>query len=130
MGCAKNYARTYTGLERALDVTAKGPLALLSRYVSRDPPRRQRPPGRAPAKDPHLRGSDALADRALEAATAELIRELALEALEARAKITRIDRDLEGLLAVHPDGALIRSLPGMGVVLAAKSMATSEASGA
>ena len=36
---------------------------------------------------------------------------------------SRIDRDLEGLLADHPDGALIRSLPGMGAVLAAEFVA-------
>ena len=86
-------------------------------------------------KTPHLHGIDALIDRALEAArarkivvpgeapTADLIRDMAAEALESRAKIVRIDRDLEGLLADHPDGALIRSLPGMGAVLAAEFVA-------
>jgi transposase len=58
-----------------------------------------------------------------EAATAELIRELAAEVLEARAKIARIDTDLEGLLADHLDGALIRLLLGMGAVLTAEFIA-------
>jgi transposase len=123
----------FPGLERTLDVTCKGPLSLLSRFVT---PAEIRRAGKARLiahlkKTPRLNGIDALADRTLEAAraqkivvpgeaaTAELIRELAIEALEARQKIARIDRDLEVLLANHPDGTLIRSLPGMGAVLAA-----------
>jgi transposase len=127
----------HPGLERTLDVTCKAPLALLARYVT---PAEIRRAGRARIvghlrKTPHLHGIEALADRALEAArsqriavpgeaaTAALIRELATEALETRAKIARIDRDLETLLASHPDGVLIRSLPGMGAVLAAEFIA-------
>ena len=127
----------FPALERTLDVTCKAPLALLARFVT---PAEIRRAGRARLmahlkKTPHLHGLDALIDRALdaaraqrvavpgEAATADLVRELAREALEARAKIARIDRDLETLLADHPDGALIRSLPGMGAVLAAELIA-------
>ena len=127
----------FPGLERALDVTCKGPLVLLTRFVT---PAEIRRAGRARLiahlkKTPHLHGLDALVDRVLEAAraqkiavpgeaaTAELIRDLALEALDARTKIARIDRDLEALLADHPDGALICSLPGMGAVLAAEFIA-------
>jgi hypothetical protein len=44
-----------------------------------------------------------------------MIRELAAEALQARQAIARIDRDLQALLDRHPDGALIRSLSGIGV---------------
>jgi transposase len=81
---------------------------------------------------PHL---EALADRALAAAaeqriavpaehiTARLIRELAVEALAARARIIELDRELEALLERHPDAALIGSLPGMGVVLTAELIA-------
>ena len=127
----------HPGLERTLDVTCKGPLALLARYVT---PAEIRRAGKARivahlAKTPHLRAIEALADRALaaahaqriavagEVATAELIRELAVEALDARRKIAQTDRDLETLLSCHPDGALIRSLPGMGAVLAAEFLA-------
>jgi len=127
----------HPGLERALDVTCKGPQVLLARYVT---PGEIRRAGKARIvahlrRTPHLHRLEALADQALEAAgaqrlavpgeaaTAELIRELALEALEARAKIARIDTDLEALLANHPDGALIRSLPGMGAVLSAEFIA-------
>ncbi len=95
---------------------------------------------------------DALADRALAAAaeqtivapaermTARLIRELAAEALVSRARIVELDRELEALLGRHHrplairlrssrwrshrrDAALIRSLPGMGVVLTAELIA-------
>ena len=127
----------HPGLERTLDIGCKGPLALLARYVT---PAEIRRAGKARLiahlkKTPHLHGIDALVERALEAAraqsiavpgeapTAELIRDLADEALEARQKIVRIDRDLETLLTDHPDGALIRSLPGMGAVLAAEFIA-------
>lgn len=127
----------HPGLERALDVTCKGPLALLTRYVT---PAEIRQAGKRRimahlAKTPHLHGSEALAERALaaaraqtlavsgEGAMAELVRELAAEALDTRTKIARLDRDLAALLALHPDGALIRSLPGMGAVLAAEFIA-------
>jgi transposase len=127
----------HPGLEQVLDVTCKGPLALLTRYVTPAEVRRAGKPRIVAhlSKTRHLRGADALADRALQAAraqriavpgevaTAGLIRELAAEALEARAKIARTDRDIEALLADHPDAALIRSLPGMGAVLAAELLA-------
>ena len=124
-------------LERVLDLTNAGPLALLARYVTAAeiraagpkaitrhlrakacaPPRRlPRPPSRPPQAHPDLR-------LPAEAVTAELVRELAAEALAARARLAALDRELEALLAHHPDGALIRSLPGMGVVLAAELIA-------
>ena len=124
-------------LERDLDVTCKGPLVFLTRYVT---PTEVRQAGKRRimahlARSPHVQGVEALADQALvaaraqtlavpgETAMAELVRELATEALEVRAKIIRLDRDLAALLAVHPDGALIQSLPGMGAVLAAEFIA-------
>jgi len=127
----------HPGLEQAFDLCCKGPLALLTRYVT---PAEIRGAGQARIvahlkKTPHLRGSDALARRALdcakaqritvpgETATADLIRELASEALEARQKITRIENDLEKILSDHPDCPLILSLPGMGVVLTAEFLA-------
>lgn len=127
----------HPGLERDLDVTCKGPLVLLTRYVT---PGEIRQAGKRRimahlAKTPHVQGAEALADHALvvaraqtlavpgEATMAELVRELATEALGARVKILRLDRDLAALLAIHPDGALIQSLPGMGAVLAAEFIA-------
>ena len=127
----------HPGLEQAFDLCCKGPLALLTRYVTPSDIRRA---GKARIaahlrKTPHLHGCEALATRAVEIAkaqriavpgemaTAGLIRELAGEALEARQKISAIERDLEELLARHPDDALIRSLPGMGVILTAEFLA-------
>ena len=127
----------HPGLERDLDVTCKGPVVLLTRYVT---PTEIRQAGKRRimahlAKTPHVQRAEALADHALAAARAQtlavpgetamagLVREMATEALETRTKITRLDRDLAALLAVHPDGALIQSLPGMGAVLAAEFIA-------
>lgn len=127
----------HPGLESDLDVTCKGPLVLLTRYVT---PTEIRQAGKRRimahlAKTPHVQRAEALADHALaaaraqtlavpgETAMAELVREMATEALETRTKIARLDRDLAALLAVHPDGALIQSLPGMGAVLAAEFIA-------
>jgi len=78
---------------------------------------------------------EALAERARAAAaeqniavpaermSARLIRELAAEAIASRARLIDLDRELGALLERHPDAALIRSLPGMGVVLTAELIA-------
>jgi transposase len=100
---------SHPGLERVLDVANDGPLVLLSRYVTPAEIRR--------AGQPRIAVPG-------EAATADLIRELAIEAVDARAKIPRIDADLEAFLADHPDGAIIRSLPGMGAVLTGEFIAS------
>ena len=126
----------HPSLERALDLGNKADLWLLTRYVT---PGELRRAGRARVLA-HLRRlkgmraarAEDLADAALEAATAqrvavpgerraaELARELAVEALQARDRLARLDAELEELVAAHPDGALIRSLPGMGAVLTAE----------
>ena len=129
----------HPGLERVLDLTTKGGLWLVSRYAT---PAEVRAAGREGLAE-HLRAAgglparqvQALADRAVAAAEAQqlavggerlaatLVRELAAEALGCRARVARLDRDLEGLLKRHPDAALIRSLPGMGAVLCAEFIA-------
>ena len=127
----------FPGLEACLDLKTKGPLHLLTRYVT---PAELRVAGRKRLVR-HLQAAgglpnpDALADRARAAAveqafavpaermTARLIRELAAEALASRARLLEVDRELEALLERHPDAALIRSLPGMGVVLTAELIA-------
>ena len=128
----------HPGLERRLDLTCKGPLTLISRYVAPAEIRRagQKRIVAYLKRSPHLHGIEALAERALEAASgqrivvpgeavfAEMIRELAAEALQVRERLALLDRDLEALLGRHPDGALIRSLPGMGAVLAAEFIAS------
>jgi len=127
----------FPGLERSLDLTTKGPLHLLTRFVT---PAELRAAGKKRLVR-HLQTGgglpkvEDLADRALTAAaeqtsavpaermTARLIRELAAEALASRARLIELDRELEALLDRHPDAALIRSLPGMGAVLTAELIA-------
>ena len=127
----------FPGLEACLDLRTKGPLHLLTRYVT---PAELRAAGQKRLVR-HLRAAggvpnvEALVDRALAAAaeqtiavpaermTARLIRELAMEALASRARLIELDGELEALLERHPDAALIRSLPGMGVVLTAELIA-------
>lgn len=126
----------HPGLEHALDLTNKTDLWLLTRYVT---PTELRRAGQRRIIDHlrRLRGIPAtraahIVDAALTAAkaqhvsvpgerrAADLIRELAQEALTTRDRITQIDNELEELVTSHPDGALIRSLPGMGVILTAE----------
>jgi transposase len=127
----------FPGLEHSLDLTTKGPLHLLTRFVT---PAELRAAGKKRLVR-HLQAAgglpkvEDLADRALAAAaeqtiavpaermTARLIRELAAEALASRARLIELDRELEALLGRHPDAALIRSLPGMGAVLTAELIA-------
>lgn len=129
----------HPGLERAVDVTSKTGLHLLTRYVT---PTEIRRAGRA-RLIAHLRRAgrvktrtvEALADAALasakaqhvavpgEAVAADLVRELASEALAGKDKLARIDRQLSELLDRHPDAALVRSLPGMGATLTAEFLA-------
>lgn len=127
----------FPGLEACLDLKTKGPLHLLSKFVT---PAELRTAGKKRLVR-HLQAAgglpniEALTDRALTAAaeqaiavpaermTARLIRELAAEALASRTRLIELDRELEALLDRHPDAALIRSLPGMGVVLSAELIA-------
>ncbi len=134
-------AGIFPGLERALDLTTKGGLWLLTRYAT---PAEVRAAGRE-ALLAHLAGAgglpragiERLAGAALrgrgprvavpgERPAAALVRELATEALACRARLARLARlyrEVEAALGRHPDAALIRSLPGMGAVLTAELIA-------
>jgi len=127
----------HPGLERVLDLTTKGSLWLLMRYVT---PAEIRRAGRDRLVS-HLKRAGGLrtiaqlADAALASAqaqriavpgermTAMFVRELAAEALAARKRLDELNRALEDRLTRHPDAALIRSLPGMGAVLTAEFIA-------
>lgn len=126
----------HPGLESALDFTTVGPLHLLTRFVTPGEIRKAGLKGLMA----HLRARSGLrraglAEAALnsakaqhtvvvgEAAIADIARELAAEALAVKDRLARLDDDLEALLARHPDAALIRSLPGMGVILTAEFIA-------
>lgn len=132
-------ASIHPGLERIVDPTQKASLVLLSRYVTPAEIRRAGKtrlvnhllrPGRLPR--PQI---ERLADEAVAAAkaqqtalpgeqlAAELVRELAQEALGVRDRLARLDSQIEETLTRHPDSALIRSLPGMGATLTAEFIA-------
>jgi len=129
----------HPGLERVVDVTGKAGLHLLARYVT-PPEIRAAGPARIRrymATAGHLRTSviDDLVDAAVAAAkaqhvaisgqsvAADIVRDLAREALEVRSRLTDLDRRIEQAVADHPDGALVRSLPGMGATLTAELLA-------
>jgi transposase len=124
-------------LERVLDLTNAGPLILLTRFVTAAEIRNAKPkPIARFLRGKGTHGADGLAEKAYaaaqahpdiilpaEAVTAALIREMAEEALACRNRIAAIDRKLAEIVHAHPEGALIRSLPGMGVVLTAELLA-------
>ncbi|GAA1017648.1 IS110 family transposase [Streptomyces thermogriseus] len=131
-------ASLHPGLERATDPTNKSSLILLTRYVTPDEIRRSG--SRRITQYLRRRGvsepaAQALADAALAAAraqrtavpgerrTAALIKELADDLLTARTRLKALEAEIEELVDAHPDGALIRSLPGMGAVLTAEFIA-------
>ena len=130
-------ASIHPGLERVLDPTNKARLVLLGRYVTPEEVRRAGPrritarprAGHAPGRVEALVGRALQGARAQRVAVpgegraAELVRELAAEALAARQRLARLDAELEEALARHPDAALIRSLPGMGATLTAEFIA-------
>lgn len=129
----------HPALERVVDPTTKASLVLLGRYIT---PAEIRRAGTRRITEHvlgvgHLRRAEveSLVARALvgaraqriavpgERPAAELVRELATEALGARERLGRLDREIEEALSRHPDAALIRSLPGMGATLTAEFIA-------
>jgi transposase len=132
-------ASIHPGLEHVVDPTTKAGQQLLRRYVT---PAEIRQAGRRRLIEHVLRAgriprrhAEELAEKALTAAqeqtiavtgervAAQLVRELATEAAGTRERLASLDRDLEAALERHPDAALIQSLPGMGVTLAAEFIA-------
>lgn len=132
-------ASMFPGLERVIDPKHKASLQLLSRYVA---PGEIRRAGRQRliehiGRAGHLTRAhvEQLADAALQAAHAQriqvpgervasdLVRELAGEIAAGKHRLHVLDTELEATLERHPDAALIRSLPGMGVTLTAEFIA-------
>ena len=129
----------HPGLERVVDPTHKVDLVLLARYVT---PAEIRRAGTTRIAAQLLRSGrqrrdvvDRLAAAAVAAAeqqritlpaeqvAAAIVKDLAGEALDVRAKIDALDAQIAELLDHHPDAALIRSLPGMGATLTAELLA-------
>jgi transposase len=129
----------HPGLEHILDPTNKASLWLLTRYVT---PAEIRSAGPANVRK-HLSRAKSLRSRDVERLTAasldsaraqtvavpgegviaDLIRELAAEALTTRTRLGQLDRELKRLLNTHPDAGLICTLPGMGATLTAEFLA-------
>ena len=123
-------SQAHPSLEAKLDVTCKGPLALLTRYVTAAGIGRAsvKAPVRHLRRTPNLRDPERLAELARtcaaqqrtaipgEAMTARLVREMATEALVVRDRLATTGKELEAIVGTHPKGALVRSLPGMGAV--------------
>jgi len=130
-------AAIFPELEHALDLTSKAALTLLSAFVT---PTELRQASKAQlralfasqSKRTHVTELIATARACAqrqpmqlpgEALSAELLRELAAEALGTLGRLSALDAQIEQRLARHPDAALIRSLPGMGAVLTATFIA-------
>ncbi|RTL61422.1 MAG: IS110 family transposase [Pseudonocardiaceae bacterium] len=127
------------GLERAVDPTTKSSLWLLSRFVTADEIRRAGLDGLTThmRELPRLsrRTATKLIDAALAAATAQhvqvpgetvaadILRELAAEITTMGNRITAIETQIAQAVNAHPDGTLVRSLPGMGTTLPAEFLA-------
>jgi transposase len=117
-------------LEHALEVNQLGSLILLSKHCTASELRKV---GKTRLtrllRAEKLRNADALAAIAVdiskrhslhipgEGVAANIVRELAADALVAWERISRVENQLEALLAKHADAAIVMSMPGMGVVL-------------
>lgn len=128
----------FPALERLVDPTTKTGLVFLAHFANPEEIRGAgerkivRKLGRISST---IRNVETIAAAAVAAAREQMIdipgaavrtrlaKELAEEALAAKARIAAIDKDLKALLDRHPDGALIQSLPGMGAVLTAEFIA-------
>ncbi|WP_192902311.1 IS110 family transposase [Micromonospora globbae] len=126
-------ASVFPALERALDVTTKGALVLLTRWQTPDAIRNA---GESVIAA-HLRGTAGirvhkLTQAAMTAAqtqtvslpgeqtTAAIVARLARELLRLRDEINQLDADLEQRFRSHAQADVLTSLPGMGTLLAAE----------
>ena len=126
----------FPGLEAALDLTNVGALLALIKTAR---PVSARKLGKARLarwlKSQGVRKADALAERIVSAAQAQrhelpaakvratLVAEIASEILRAKERLAALEARLEELVAASPKGNIVRTLPGMGVVLTAEFLA-------
>jgi len=128
----------FPALEREFDyASCKGALVLVSGYATPD---RLRRVGRARLaawlRARHVRNYAQLADRAVTAAgtqhvvvpgqeiTAAIVSELASSVLALDARITDVDAQIAATFQLHPQAAIIVSMPGFGPFLGASLLAT------
>ncbi|MFI8193906.1 IS110 family transposase [Streptomyces sp. NPDC085946] len=124
----------FPALERAFDYSAhKGALVLLTGYQTPAAIRRR---GRARITawlaNRSVRGADAVAATALEAAQAQqaalpgedvagqIVADLAAQILALDERLKRIDKQISETFRSHPQAQIIESLPGMGPILGAE----------
>ncbi|WMX44205.1 IS110 family transposase [Streptomyces roseicoloratus] len=124
----------FPALERAFDYSAhKGALVLLTGYQTPAAIRRR---GRARLTawlaNRSVRGADAVAATALEAAqaqqtalpgedvAAQIVADLATQILDLDDRLKRIDKQIRDTFRSHPQAEIIESLPGMGPILGAE----------
>jgi transposase len=123
-------------LERTFDLTQQGPLRLLTGYQT---PTALRRAGVAQVAQwlaaRGIRNAEAIANAATQAAaaqkarlpgerlTAQLVAELAEEALRLTEQIKHTDTALQTRVKRHPHAKVLLSLPGMGMLLAAEFLA-------
>lgn len=128
----------FPALERRIDPTTRTGLVFLSHYAVPEDIRTagaKRIVRRLAKAATGLRGLEALAEDAVRAAQAqtvtipgarlraEIIADIAREALAARDRLKATDRAIRERLATHPDAALILTMPGMGATLTAEFIA-------
>lgn len=128
----------FPALERRIDPTTRTGLVFLSHYAAPEDIRAagaKRIVRRLTKAATGLRGLEPLAEDAVRAASAqtvaipggrlraEIIAEIAREALAARDRLKAVDQAIRERLANHPDAALILSMPGMGATLTAEFIA-------
>ncbi len=123
----------FPALERALDLNRRGALTFISHYQR---PAQIRRAGRkrlaAYLRNRGVQGAEDIADKALEAATAQsvtlpaeevaarIVAELAEEILSLKDRIESIDEELEKRFFALPEARVLASLPGMGPILGAE----------
>ena len=123
----------FPALERALDLNRRGPLTFISHYQR---PAQIRRAGRkrlaAYLRNRAVQGAEDIADKALEAATAQsvtlpaeevaarIVAELAEEILSLKDRIDTLDEELKQRFFALPEARVLASLPGMGPILGAE----------
>lgn len=126
----------FPGLEAVLDLTKKGPLVAVTR-VARPSEARRLGESRLSRwlKDRGVRKAETVAGRIVGAAKeqrrelpaaevkAEIVAELAAEVLRLKERIEVLDRRLVELTGADTKAKIVRSLPGMGLVLTAEFLA-------
>ena len=129
----------FPGLEAALDLTKKGPLLAVSR-VARPAAARRLGESRLTRwlQARGVYGAKKLAGRIVAAAKAQrhelpaaetkaaLVAEIASEVLRTKERIAALDARLAELVEADPQGKVVMSLPGMGIIMTAEFLAEAD----